>query len=253
VLRNDSLVLASDSGAIEWWKLEEKDSTLSCVTSVPQHDDLATSVDVLADKSGVVSGGRDCKVIVWDSEQHMMKYSFRGHGRPVQSVACHPQDYNIFLSCGQDRRVLMWDLRKPKPAKEIDVSSMASVVSCIAWQPNTSLTMALGTENGDVALVDIKATATGCGTSMAAPPHRRPIHRIAFSPTAPAVLASVSEDCSVAITDFSSDPVVSYKDTRHTDFVRGLSWSPVSGKLFTCGWDSTVIAHDISKPLTNGD
>lgn len=37
----------------------------------------------------------------------------------------------------------------------------------------------------------------------------------------------------------------SYVDRTHTDFAHGVSWSS-DNRLFTCGWDSKVIAHDIA-------
>jgi len=243
VLQKDCVVLASDSGAVEWWKLEDSDSSLTCVASRPNHDDLATSIDILSDKSGLVSGGRDCRAIVWDSEQQMLKYSFRGHGGPINCVSCHPSDYNVFLSCGQDKRLLMWDLRQPKPAKDIDVSYMAAVQTSVAWQPNKEHMIAVATENGDVALADNRGSGTDYAIPVDAQSHKRSIHRISFSPTVPTKLASVSEDCTVAITDFSNEPSVTYRDKRHQDFVRGVSWSQSSGDLFTCGWDSKVFIH----------
>ena len=42
-----------------------------------------------------------------------------GHNGPIYDVVCHPQQSAMFVSCSQDGRVLLWDVRKPKPAKLI--------------------------------------------------------------------------------------------------------------------------------------
>jgi len=264
VLEEDTVVLASDSGAVEWWKLEESKHTLSCSASETQHNDVVTSVDILADKSSLVSASHDRRVIVWDSKEHAVKNVFRGHGGAVHCVCAHPTDANIFVSCAQDPsgrvdgRVLMWDLRKPKPASMLDVSVMASVVTCCSWQPDTAHMLAVGTESGDVCLLDTRTSASDLQMPRAAQPHKQSVHRISFCPDTPTRVASVSEDCTVAMTDFGTEPIVFYKDKRHEDFVHGLSWSPVSGKLFSCGWDSKVLTHVphtdvLMTNITNGD
>ena len=42
-----------------------------------------------------------------------------------------------------------------------------------------------------------------------------------------------------------------YKDkTSHSDFVRGVDWNPVDGRLFSCGWDFKVVGRTV--PLLDG-
>ncbi|KAJ8315022.1 hypothetical protein KUTeg_007172 [Tegillarca granosa] len=66
---------------------------------------------------------------------------------------------------------------------------------------------------------------------------------------------SGSRDCCVKVWDLETLAALKsyhdsykqiYRNTSHRDFVRGLSWSS-NNKLFTCGWDSQVIAHSISE------
>ena len=42
-----------------------------------------------------------------------------GHNGPIYDVVYHPHQSDMFVSCSQDGRVLLWDVRKPKPAKLI--------------------------------------------------------------------------------------------------------------------------------------
>lgn len=49
--------------------------------------------------------------------------------------------------------------------------------------------------------------------------------------------------------------MIFYRDqiSEHTDFVRGLAWHPTNEKLYTCGWDSKILASSIkSKEKENG-
>lgn len=45
---------------------------------------------------------------------------------------------------------------------------------------------------------------------------------------------------------FKKSLFFSFKDTSHTDFVSSLSWQG-NDNLFTCGWDSKVKNHCVSK------
>ena len=37
----------------------------------------------------------------------------------------------------------------------------------------------------------------------------------------------------------------SYKDQRHKDFSRGISWQYSSDMLYSCGWDKQILSHRI--------
>lgn len=47
---------------------------------------------------------------------------------------------------------------------------------------------------------------------------------------------------------FFKSSFFSFKDTSHTDFVSSLSWQG-NDNLFTCGWDSKVKNHSVSKSV----
>uniref|UniRef100_A0A4W3GPT6 WD repeat domain 77 n=1 Tax=Callorhinchus milii TaxID=7868 RepID=A0A4W3GPT6_CALMI len=67
-----------------------------------------------------------------------------------------------------------------------------------------------------------------------------------FCLTSTPLLASVSEDCTVAVVDMDLSKV--FQDQSHKDFVRSVSWSPLnSAVISTAGWDHQVLHHTISK------
>lgn len=246
LINDTSLLLATDSGGIHWWSLQEEEQQLSLVAEPLEHDDIVSTLDVSTDRKLAVSGGHDMKVIVWDTEEAIPTNTYRGHSGKVNAVACSPVESQIFLSCSQDGSVLMWDLRLSKPAKPIDISSTGSLPTALAWQPESDQCFAVGTESGLITLVDLRNTSQKSAVSC---PHSRAVHRVLFNPAAPSHLASLAEDCKVVVTDFSKEtPATRYSDSRHTDFPRGAFWR--DSQLVTCGWDSQVLTHTL--PLTNG-
>ncbi|XP_010163185.2 methylosome protein 50 [Antrostomus carolinensis] len=114
------------------------------------------------------------------------------------------------------------------------------------WHPQKSDIFALGDENGTVALVDTKNPDSALSSTV----HTRSITGFAFSAHSSPLLASISEDCSVAV--LGSDLSEVFRDRSHRDFVKGLSWSPSDDALLTTvGWDHQVLHHTV--PLPTGE
>ncbi|CAM4662460.1 unnamed protein product [Leuciscus chuanchicus] len=64
-------------------------------------------------------------------------------------------------------------------------------------------------------------------------------------PSSAPLLASVSDDCSVAVVTAELREI--FRDRRHQDFVRGVCWVPGgSGVLTSVGWDHQVLHHSVS-------
>ena len=54
---------------------------------------------------------------VWDSNNGVTTRLLSwAHSQPILDVAVNPQNEQIFISCSRDGNVLLWDLRKEKPA-----------------------------------------------------------------------------------------------------------------------------------------
>ncbi|KAJ7427915.1 Methylosome protein 50 [Willisornis vidua] len=171
------ILVASDSGAVELWELEENETLIVNKFCKYEHDDITTSVSVLAGSTQAVSGGRDFCVKVWDIPEQTVLHSYRGD------------------------------------------------------------------ESGTVALVDTKNP----DSALSAAVHTRSITGFAFSAHSSPLLASISEDCSVAVLD--SDLSEVFRNRSHRDFVKGLSWSPSDDALLTTvGWDHQVLHHTVPTP-----
>uniref|UniRef100_A0A8C8DVI5 Methylosome protein WDR77 n=1 Tax=Oryzias sinensis TaxID=183150 RepID=A0A8C8DVI5_9TELE len=118
-----AIVAASDSGALELWDLAEDERLLVSRFTKHEHDHIVTTVSPTG-ATGAVTGSMDCRIKVWDLSQEAAVTTYNIHTRPVSCVTCSPTDPSLFISCGQDGRVLMWDMRKPdKPASRIGKTS----------------------------------------------------------------------------------------------------------------------------------
>ncbi|KFV61341.1 Methylosome protein 50, partial [Dryobates pubescens] len=248
------ILVASDTGAVELWELDEKETLIVNKFCKYEHDDITMAVAVLAGSTQAISGGRDFCVKVWDLPQETVVHSYRAHAGAVTCVASCPGKETMFLSCAEDSRILLWDTRCPKPATRIGRSLCAAAV-CVAcnylptsvmWHPQKSDIFALGDESGTVALVDTKNPDAALSSSV----HIRSVTGFAFSAHSSPLLASISEDCSVAVLDSNLTEV--FRSRSHQDFVKGLSWSPSDDALLTTvGWDHQVLHHTI--PIPTGE
>ncbi|XP_013400422.1 methylosome protein 50 [Lingula anatina] len=241
---NDYLIISGyDSGGINIWKFTEDLQTVNPIYHAFEHDDMVKSLSVAQGGAAAVSGGYDCRIKVWDIEEQQSSNTFQGHSDAITCVACHPRDSSVFLSSSQDGNILLWDTRNPKPAQLIEKAPPSLITTCLSWQPDNEWEFAMGDEFGTIVGLDLRQSGTATYTLK---PHTRSVHKVAFDTKRPNFLASVSEDCSVVVTELNPSGVREiYRDTSHTDFVRGVSWCQTTEFLYTCGWDSTVKSHDM--------
>lgn len=234
------ILVASDSGAVEFWELSENETLIVNKFCRYEHEDIVSKVCVLAGGLQVVSGSMDCSVKVWDLQTQMVLNSYRAHTRDVVCVASSPTEEALFLSCSRDGKVLLWDRRNPKPASWLDVGVPDCSPTSLAWHSQQTDTVAVGDEDGNVSVRKLQ-NPESIQTSAV---HTHYVTGLAFSSHGSYFIASVSEDCSVAVLDQSFSEV--FRDRTHQDFVKGLSWSPTDpGILTTVGWDHRVLHHSV--------
>lgn len=241
-LSEKNIILASDSGALELWELTEDERLLVNKWTKYEHDNIVTSVSPVCGASGAVTGSMDCRVKVWDLTQESVVSVYHAHTDSVHCVVCSPTDDSLFVSCGQDGRVLLWDKRKStKPASRIDMPTSVCGPSTVAWHPHHRSTIAIGDELGQVTVKDFRGTEPAQVQNV----HSRRVNVLAFSTHSAPLLASISNDCSVAV--MNSELKEIYRDLRHQDFVKGVSWlHGGSNTLTTVGWDHAVLHHTVS-------
>nr|XP_014347911.1 PREDICTED: methylosome protein 50 isoform X2 [Latimeria chalumnae] len=200
------IFVASDSGAVELWELAENETLIVNKFCKYEHDNIVTKVSILAGGTLAVSGSQDCSVKVWDLTQQTVLNSYSAHSNHVMSVVSNPEEEALFLSCGQDGRILMWDRRKPKPAFRIDTPKCSP--TSVTWHPSQQHVIVYGDENGNIVIKDLQ-NPNSLQTSAV---HSRAVTGLAFSSHSSPLLASVSEDCSVAVTDSKLSEIKSWRN-----------------------------------------
>uniref|UniRef100_A0A2K5IAQ0 Methylosome protein WDR77 n=1 Tax=Colobus angolensis palliatus TaxID=336983 RepID=A0A2K5IAQ0_COLAP len=236
------ILVASDSGAVELWELDENETLIVSKFCKYEHDDIVSTVSVLSSGTQAVSGSKDFCLF---SIMFLSSVSFIAHAAQVTCVAASPHKDSVFLSCSEDNRILLWDTRCSKPASQIGCSAPGYLPASLAWHPQQSEVFVFGDENGTVSLVDTKSTS--CVLSSAV--HSQCVTGLVFSPHSVPFLASLSEDCSLAVLDSSLSEV--FRSRAHRDFVRDATWSPLNHSLLTTvGWDHQVVHHIVpTEPL----
>lgn len=241
-LTNKAILVGSDSGAVELWDLTEDELLLVNRFSKHEHDHIVTSISSTATATHAVSGSMDCRIKVWDLSQEAVVSTYSAHSMPVICVSCSPAEDSLFLSCAEDGRLLLWDRRKPsKPASKIDVESPSCCPTAVTWHPHQRNTIVYGDELGRVAVREVQGAERGQTQTL----HRRRVSGLAYSSHSVPMLASISDDCSLAV--INSELREIFRDRRHQDFVRGVCWLPGgSDSLTSVGWDHQVLHHTVA-------
>lgn len=232
------VIVASDSGAVEVWGFDSEDCILNNESYSYIHDDVVNSVAICCLGTSSYSASNDCNIISFDIETTSMLHKFSGHADCVHTVACHPTNDSLFLSCSQDGLVLIWDSRKEKPAKIFSNRTFSPNPSAVNWHPDGN-GIAIGNEVGEILLADAKTDDIRCSSK----PHSRFVYQVKFCSQDTSLLASVSHDGSVAVTKVGDDMQVIYENQDHEDSVHGLCWHNGDKSFCTCGWDQKVIIH----------
>ncbi|KAK0137826.1 Methylosome protein 50 [Merluccius polli] len=234
------VLLASDSGALELWELSEDEHLLVNRFSKHDHDNIVTSVSPLAGASSAVTGSMDCRIKIWDLGQETVVGHLLSHSSAA-ILATDTVSDNCPCTDHHDGRLLLWDKRKPtKPASRLDLEPPGCCPTYVAWHPHQRSTIAYGDELGRVAMKDLQGSQPTVTKAI----HNRRVSGLAFSTHSSPLLASISDDCSVAVMD--SELEEQLRDRRHQDFVKGVCWlHGGSDSLTTVGWDHQVLHHTV--------
>lgn len=242
-LQHDKFVIGQDSGTLQVFDLSKKSNNskeLQCAGYATLHDDCLLTLSAFDDKDHIVSGGMDCCIKIWDISELIATYSFNfAHTDLITCVNVKPGSNTEFVSTSYDCEALMWDVRLTRPAQSILKKNVG--LTAICWSPNKPNIVAIGTDGGEVVIVDTRKGGVKLLSKSIA--SSRPVHRLVFNPDSGRVeeLAVCSDDVLIEVCDVNNRLSAVYKDSRHTDFVRGLTW--FDRHLYSCSWDNVVLKH----------
>lgn len=245
-LDNDKTVLVGqDCGAVEFVTVipdgEQRGIRSQC--RVDEHLDAVHSVKVTTGRKFALTASADMSIRLWDCETCLVvRMLVPAHSQMVRDVAPHPTNEQIFLSCGMDGNVLLWDLRSPKPASCVYRDYMVKP-ECVAWLEGGGEGQYLvGLQNGEVAQ---RCTTVLNFNQASFHALNRPLYRIAVNPKRTSQFAVCGNDSRVVVVDAVEGSLrLRYDADHHTDFVRGLAWQNAD-TLITSGWDTSVLVHKV--------
>jgi len=255
----NQLVLGLDSGALQLVRInktahETRDTVLHYFEMHPsycEHDDRISDLDVWrsvgqSDSNLVITGGMDGRIVVWDKNMGKSHAFFPVHPTGVISVSCNQEENNVFASAGLEGSIKVWDTRECKPCRTVFNDPQLPPAQ-ISWIPGHQNLLLVATKTGKVVILD---TTSGENVAEFCVMDRE-IRTIRWSVDRPELCAVAGDDVTVHVIKVTRDEdskwIIStiYSKDSHRDFVRGLAWHPVTGVLWSSGWDKQVIPHSI--------
>lgn len=125
------------------------------------------------DGRNIASGGKDGKIIIWDTESFLAIHYIDAHESDVNALA-FSSDTNYLLSASSDKKIKLWNVESGKCIKSI---INRSSIKSIAFSPNQQFCLA-GYQNSMAKLWDLKRGK--CLKTMKI--HGHQVCAVAFSP-----------------------------------------------------------------------
>ncbi|TDH65454.1 hypothetical protein CCR75_008013 [Bremia lactucae] len=188
----------------------------------------------------LISGSDDAIICEWDlgntskTVQPLRKYS--GHSDVIEDVAWHMHNSKIFGSVGDDKKLLIWDMRSEsydKPATT--VYAHTAEVNCLAFSPFSEYLVATGSADKHVNLWDMRNMKAKLHSFEG---HNDEVYQIQWSPHNETILGSCSADRRMHVWDLSKigdeqspedaedgPPELLFIHGGHTSKISDFSWN----------------------------
>lgn len=199
----------------------------------------------------LLSGSDDAQICVWDvnstpagANTLPALHIYSGHGGVVEDVAWHPRHSHLFGSVGDDKKLILWDLRKPvDAAQDREVEAHSLEVNCLSFNPFNEFIVATGSADKTVALWDIRNLSRKLHLFES---HQEEVFQVGWSPHHETILASSGADRRLMVWDLSrvgeeQDPGESEDGPPELLFIHGGHTAKISDFAFN-GSDEWVVA-----------
>lgn len=192
------------------------------------------------------------------------KAIYYAHSGVVEDVAWHHHHEYMFGSVGDDKKLILWDTRKPvgsaaagdasalqaasASAQIASVEAHNAEVNCLAFNPCNEYVLATGSADKTVALHDIRNLGSRLHTFVN---HTEEVFQIGWSPRNETVLASCGADRRLMVWDLSrigdeqapedmedGPPELLFIHGGHTSKISDFAWNPSDD------WTLASVAED---------
>lgn len=150
--RDDGVVVMYSSDKLEEMQIFEiHDDIVSCVTDDPHNE------------SQFASCGWDGNIYIWDWRLHVSKQAplnsyCNAHNGHVNDVRYSPFNQDIFSSVGQDGLLRVWDKRESPSSGCASIINIGQACSCLSYEISNDNILYVGTDSGEISVVDPKGT-----------------------------------------------------------------------------------------------
>lgn len=193
----------------------------------------------------LATSGDDGLVCVFDIGKNTVS-KHTGHVGIVCDCSFSFFNSKILYSCGDDRNIVIWDLRKDKSEKiENAHTQEVNAIGCSALEDNVLCT---GSKDASVKVWDMRMTKKAVFTLLS---HKKDIFQVQFSPHFSNILASAGKDRRVCVWDLDrigtvqnaeekeeGPPELLFLHGGHTDTVVDLAFNPIEP------WEIASVAED---------
>lgn len=212
------------------------DLTRDVPENMPDSDIKCWSVGFSSDRSRVVSGLDDGRVMIWDAVMGECIATLEAHGCEVESVAFSP-DSRLVASNGVDwGGMKVWNAVTGECMAEIEAAT--SSLQKMAFSPDSRLLAYNATHPYTLKVWD---AATGECTAIRE--HDSGAYSITFSPDS-RLLASASSNGTIRISNIETRECIATLKGRQDDVVESLAFSPDSRLLIAGSRDKTARIWD---------
>jgi histone-binding protein RBBP4 len=190
----------------------------------------------------LLSGSDDSQICLWDvgaagkaSKSLDAQSIYKSHQGVVEDVAWHHKHEYIFGSVGDDKKLLIWDTRKPAEEPWHKVEAHDAEVNCLAFNPVNEWVLATGSADKTVALHDIRNLGQRLHVFDG---HTEEVFQVSWSPKNETILSSCGADRRLNIWDLSrigaeqdaeeaedGPPELLFVHGGHTAKISDFSWN----------------------------
>lgn len=221
------LLAARDDGNVMMYSSDKLDE----MQVFEAHDDIVSCVAVDPhNETRFATCGWDGAIHLWDWRLHSAKKMpvtsyINCHNGHVNEVKFSPFDPHSFISVGRDGLLRVWDKRAALSSGCSGIVNVGQTISCISYESSDEKILLVGTDAGDISLLDLRGGGP-CPVISVNRTHQARVRRIVASPSLESKqFVSASDDKTYVICTRNNASVTQQKRYA-SDYLRcSLNWT----------------------------
>ncbi|MCO5586898.1 hypothetical protein L7F22_040843 [Adiantum nelumboides] len=175
----------------------------------------------------------------------------KAHSDVVEDVAWHSSHEYLFGSVGDDRQLLIWDLRVSKERPSLSVVAHQAEVNSLAFSPFNEQLLATGSADRTLALHDLRNLSERLHTFSS---HTDEVLQISWNPTNHTIIASCGADKRLMVWDLSrigeeqtpedaedGPPELLFIHGGHTSKISDFSWNQIKDSVIASVAEDNIL------------